>query len=362
MVDFNRWLTEVFADTQSDCIEWGPSYGGHPSLALDEQPRHNTALDSTLAFDNASTIQLLRAVCEYYMIRCNHLQTTNQDLETQQVELKAQLKEALIRAFESQQALDREREVLALQSRRLVMRPQLRSRQRLSNEHPKSLHDQITSAFTTLDTINRAPRTDTEETPIGESNEAIDSKQDCKVDEDVAECESIELGGADLDNLEESLLPGPSKNIYAEQETLQLSVVQLDSEPATSSVDMREPTSISSDSDYEQLTKLRTDQGSSDSWYRQALRTLKEARKRRFKQTSATVEPSLVSKFTVSAVCKEAKAQEFTQLVFTRDPATDGDDSMWYRKALQHLKRERTQRLSLQDRAESFNSAISIVD
>lgn len=32
MVDFNRWLLEVLADTRSEGIVWGPSYGENPGL------------------------------------------------------------------------------------------------------------------------------------------------------------------------------------------------------------------------------------------------------------------------------------------------------------------------------------------
>ncbi|RQM16633.1 hypothetical protein DD237_001275 [Peronospora effusa] len=328
------WLTEVLGDTHSKSIDWGPSYGEHSWLALEEQPRHSRTRQWTLAFDNASTIQLLRTACEYYMVRCDRLETTNASLETQQAELKARLKEALTRAFEAQQALQ----------------------QKSSDEHPLSLNQQRTSALSTLDTISKTPQKNTEETSVGESNPASDL--DSEVEDALAYYEGIELEVATFDNQHELLPSLLSDDLHEEQETFELSMGQLELDPVTSSVVMCDPIHISSDSDYEQLTKLRSDEANSGSWYRHALRILKEARKLRSK-TRATVGQPSVTKLTASAVCKEAEAQEFTQLVFT---GSDDEDSAWYRKALQHLKKERKHRLSLRDRAESFSSTISLVD
>ncbi|CAI5712259.1 unnamed protein product [Peronospora farinosa] len=334
VVDFNRWLTEVLGDTHSKNIDWGPSYGGHSWLALEEQPRHSRTRQWTLAFDNASTVQLLQTACEYYMVRCDRLETTNASLETQQAELKARLKEALTRAFEAQQALQ----------------------PKSSDEHPLSLNQQRTSALSTLDTISKTLQKNTEETSVGESNPASDL--DSEVEDALADYEDIELEVATFDNQDELLPSLPSDDIHEEQEIFELSMGQLELDPVTSSVVMCDPIHISSDSDYEQLTKLRSDEANSGSWYRHALRILKEARKLRSK-TRATVGQPSVTKLTASAVCKEAEAQEFTQLVFT---GSDDEDSAWYRKALQHLKKERKHRLSLRDRAESFSSTISLVD
>ncbi|CAI5702984.1 unnamed protein product [Peronospora effusa] len=336
VVVFNRWLTEVLGDTHSKSIDWGPSYGEHSWLALEEQPRHSRTRQWTLAFDNASTIQLLRTACEYYMVRCDRLETTNASLETQQAELKARLKEALTRAFEAQQALQ----------------------QKSSDEHPLSLNQQRTSALSTLDTISKTPQKNTEETSVGESNPASDLESDSEVEDALAYYEGIELEVATFDNQHELLPSLLSDDLHEEQETFELSMGQLELDPVTSSVVMCDPIHISSDSDYEQLTKLRSDEANSGSWYRHALRILKEARKLRSK-TRATVGQPSVTKLTASAVCKEAEAQEFTQLVFT---GSDDEDSAWYRKALQHLKKERKHRLSLRDRAESFSSTISLVD
>ncbi|CAI5725331.1 unnamed protein product [Peronospora destructor] len=274
------------------------------------------------------------------MVRCDRLETINASLEAQQVEVKARLKEALTRVFEAQQALQ----------------------QKLSDEHLLSLNQRKTTALSTLDTISKAPRKSNEETSVGGSNLVSGLEQGSEGEDALADYEDIELEVATSDNQEELPPSLPSEDIHEEQETFELSMGQLELQPAASCVVMCDPIHFSSESDYEQLTKLRSDEATyNGSWYRYALRTLKEAHKLRSK-TRATVGQPFVTKFTASAVCKEAKAQEFTQLVFSRDPASDGEDFVWYRKALQHLKKERKHRVGFRDRAESFSSTISIVD
>lgn len=367
MVDFNRWLTEVLADTHSEGIEWGPSYGETPWLALEEQQPQR---DEALAFDNASTFQLLRTACEYFMVRCDSLQQSNARLAMQLEELKTQLKEALIRAFESQHALEREREVSALQDRRLVMGVQIGdhlAQQRSHGGRPINLHQQITSAFCMLDAVSTVPREGTEEAPVDESTPTSVLGRDSnelEVDDALAN-EGVESGVATPVN-QEKLQPAlPSTNVKVLPEVFRPSKEQLDSDPASSSVFELEPLTSSDDFDYQKLTTLRSSEEKNCSWYRHALHTLKEKRKQRRKASGKAADAPPVTKFTTSAVCKEAPsldAQEFVQLVSTRNSTEDGEDSTWYRRALQHLKEERKRRVSLHNRAGSFSSTISIVD
>ncbi|KAG7391929.1 hypothetical protein PHYPSEUDO_003135 [Phytophthora pseudosyringae] len=377
MVDFNRWLTAVLEDTRAEGIEWGPSYGEKPWLALEEPQPQDDQLDDVFSVDNASTIQLLRAACEYYMTRCESLQQTNAGLATQLEEVKTQLKAALIRAFESQQALAREREVSTLQGRRLVMGVQIGDHLSQENSHgrgPTDLHQQITDAFRMLDVVRAAPREGTETAPTSEATSVSDFEPDSFAEEvedgqaeDWREPEDTEdIEGALVEQKELlAVPPGHDDMVLTEgHEVLVSSPDVVNSEP---SVGATEAISTYDGCDYEQLTKMQnSEEKSGGSWYRQALRSLKDKREQRRFLRKSRVESAkapLVTTSTTDVVDKEAPsldAPEFVQLVSIRDPAKDGDDSMWYRRALQHLNDERKRRVSDRDR-DSFSSTISIV-
>ncbi|KAF4033225.1 hypothetical protein GN244_ATG14922 [Phytophthora infestans] len=321
MVDFNRWLAEVLDDTRSEGIEWGPSYGESPWLALEEpQPQDGPYIEA-FSTDDDSTFRLLRTACEYYMTRCKGLQQTNADLTTQLDEAQVKLKEALVRAFELQQTLEREREVSMLHAERIVMGVQIGdhlSRQNSHGQCPTSLHQQITDAFRMLNTIS------------GDSVEGTETESTLVSEEEVEESHPNEPES-------EAVLQTAHVGAVARSATLD-------------------------DCDYRQLTELHAGDETSGSWYQHALRSLKEKREQR--RVSSKTESAIVTPLTAIVDLKETSSddvKEFVQLVSIRDPAEDGEDLTWYRRALQHLKDERRRRVSLQDR-DSFTSTISIVD
>ena len=66
--------------------------------------------------------------------------------------------------------------------------------------------------------------------------------------------------------------------------------------------------------------------------------------------------------FRVSPIFTDVNTKEFTQLVATRVPDEDGEDKMWYRRTLQHLKHKNQRQLIHYDRADSFCSTISSIE
>ncbi|ETK93547.1 hypothetical protein F441_03420 [Phytophthora nicotianae CJ01A1] len=339
MVDFNRWLVEVLNDTRSEGIEWGPSYGENPWLALEEPQPQDEPLVEAFTADDVSTFRLLRTACEYYMARCESLQHTNADLTTQLDQLKVKLNEALVRAFETQQTLEREREVSMLQADRIVMGVQIGdhlSRQNSHGQRPTSLQQQITEAFQMLDVISGVPveGTETESTSVSEWGPEGEGE------------------GTQANELESA----EHQTTVDTEERLHLSSRE---EGEAAQPSLAQSTATSDGYDYQHLTDLRASEDTSSSWYQHALRSLKDKREQRKPR-----EDPEASSFTADADHKEAfsdDAQEFVQLVSIRNPAEDGEDSTWYRRALQHLKDERRRRASLRDR-DSFTSTISIVD
>ncbi|CAI5729885.1 unnamed protein product [Hyaloperonospora brassicae] len=364
MVDFSRWLADVLVGRNAKGIERSPSHREDAWLTLKERHFDDRTCQGALAFNKTTTIQLLRTACEYYMARCDCLQRTNAGLVSQLAELKTQLKQTLVCAFESQHALEREREVCALQAKHLVTGAQIGDHlvlQRSRGEYPARLRQQIASTLDTPDVVNTAEQDDNEQALAGASS-SNDPKQ-----VNAVENASVgdKLGAATLDNREDALSPlsgADGNNVLSDrQETPQHSSGQQRSASATSSsVAMYEPSLSSTDLDYRQLTELRSSGEKDGRWYSHALRALKEARKHRKRRQLGEAHPMMM--FTASAVCKEANATEFTQLVSTRDPAEDGEDSTWYRRTLLHLTNERQRRLSHHNRADSFSSTISIVD
>lgn len=329
MVDFNQWLTEVLEDTRSEGIEWGPSYGENPWLALEEQPQDGQ-VGEAFTMDHASTIQLLRSACEYYMIQCESLQQSNVGLAMQVEELKHQLMDALVRVFDTQQALEREREISALQARRFVMGVQIGDHlsQEVGHEYrPEDLHQQITDAFRMLNEV-QAPHEDTETTASEASVGAFYMEGDRDIEPEVIEVV--------IDSLN---LPTEGQEPQSHVE----SVTQSDQ------------------CDYQHLTQL---QSSGGSWYQHALRSLNEKReqRRRAKPKAELSEASFVA--SSQAVYEESSfldQEEYTKLAATRDSSENGEDATWYRRALQHLKKEHQRRASFHDR-NSFTSTVSITD
>ncbi|KAG2764734.1 hypothetical protein PC129_g19536 [Phytophthora cactorum] len=370
MVDFNRWLADVLEDTHSEGIEWGPSYGENPWLALVEPQPQDDPLHESF---NAVDVRTFRAACEYYMARCEGLQETNADLTAQLEELKAKLKEALVRAFESQQTLEREREVAMLHAQRLVMGVQIGDHLSQQNSHgrlPTSLHQQITEAFQMLNMLSTAPREGTETESTSVSEWGLDAN-DVEAEESQAkepECtEDVEAAPADKEQ-RLHLSRHEEDNILLEgQEAAPFALVQTRvDDPDLPPGIVFESTAKPDGCDYQQLTELRASEETSGSWYRHALRSLKEKREQRRLQRKTRVESveAPIETFSMGIDPMKASsgdAQEFMQLVSIRDTAEDGEDSTWYRRALQHLKDERKRRVSLRDR-DSFSSTISIVD
>ncbi|GMF64981.1 unnamed protein product [Phytophthora lilii] len=371
MVDFNRWITEVLADTRFEGIEWEPSYGENPWLAL-EQPQGQPA-NAVRALDDASTVQLLRNACESYIARCDSLQQANNRLVEQLEELKAQLKEALTRAFETQQTLERERELSSLQERRLVVGVQCSdylARQSSRGDYPASVTQQIMCAVQKLDAVNNISNNDIKEIPVHDSSSLEVGKSKMEVTaasaNDFGEPKhpaNIESKVTTLDTKDEPVLPRCSDFQSNEKE------VQPPSGSADSSVTMVSSSSSSDSFDFQQLANLGTTDEKNGGWYRQALHALKERReqrrllrKRNGKDAIKSSATSTMSAETTSVEIVAHEPLEFEQLVATRDPADHGEDLTWYRRALQHLKQERKRRASFRSRAESFSSTISIVD
>ncbi|KAK1945320.1 hypothetical protein P3T76_003853 [Phytophthora citrophthora] len=334
MVDFNQWLTEILEDTHSEGIEWGPSYGENPWLALEEQPQDGQ-LSEAFAMDHGSTIQLLQSACEYYMTQCDNLLRSNIGLTTQVEALKHQLMDALVRVFDAQQALEREREMSALQARRFVMGVQIGDHLSQEGGHayrPEDLHQQITDAFRMLHEV-QSPHEDTEMT----ASEASVSDFDIDGERD-SEPEIIEVV---IDN--QNYLPNEGQ------------------EPPQPHV---EPVTQSDKCDYQHLTELQSSEESGGRWYQYALRSLKEKREQR-RSTKSKAELSEASIATSSEAVYEGSSfldqEEFVKLVATRDSTENEEDATWYRRALQHLKKERQRRVSFHDR-NSFSSTVSITE
>ncbi|OWY98944.1 hypothetical protein PHMEG_00030151 [Phytophthora megakarya] len=372
MVDFNRWLAEVLEDTHTEGIVWEPTYSDNPWLALEEQQPQNASLDEAFTRDSTTTIQLLGTACEIYMERYERLQQTNIGLAVELEQLKIQLKEALVRAFDTQQILDREREVAALQTRRLVMGVQIGEHLSQRNSHDRGqieLHQQITDAFRMLDTVN-APREVVEEMPgLGREPTSENASEQRRSDEsegasaqtnEPEHTGDVEAGSA---NQEVVILCPLTKDDTAHPDP------EVVSQSSQDHFDDSDPTPSSSDAnddrtDYSQLTQLRPREEKSGNWYQYALQTLKEKRNQRRLLRKTNAEPAeapLVARPTPSVAYDKSSsfdAQEFVKLAATRE---NGEDLTWYRRALQHLKEERTSRLSLHDR-ESFASTISTID
>ncbi|KAG6611338.1 uncharacterized protein IUM83_12672 [Phytophthora cinnamomi] len=372
MVDFNHWLLEVLADTRSEGIEWGPSYGENPWLALEQQDQQSgtSQIDEVFTLDATNTIQLLRTSREHYMTRCDSLQQTNADVTMQLEQLEIQFKEALFRAFESQQNLCRERELTALREKHLVLGVQLGAylaQQNTRIDHPIDLNQQIASAFSMLNVLSSAA------IPSGDSTSANDLEEKTSAaDIDVEPVQDREAGGTDMgasilvDQVE--LVAQSSREVEAEspqQDTVA---------PSSNDQFALDPTASSpSGCNYQQLIQLNASEEKNSSWYRQALRKLKEEREqRRFlrKPSDKATEASVVASPTLRKIDVEAasldlyKPLEFHELAAIRVPTDDAatGDSTWYHKALQQLEQERKHRASLRRRTESFSSTISIVD
>ncbi|KAL4087117.1 hypothetical protein PRIC1_013017 [Phytophthora ramorum] len=372
MVDFNRWVAEILADTRTDGIEWGPSYGEKPWLALEDQQLQNQPLEQVLRPDSADTIQLLKTACEYYMQRGDRLLQTNAGLAAQIEELKTQLQAAFTRAFEAQQALHREKELSVLQVRRHVMGVQLGdyfSR----GEDPEDFARQMQNTFRMVDAVSTVPLEGADGVTGSDSTLASGLGRDInQVEVENASVDDRRVPG-DIEDInseaatsayQEQAPPTPaSENVKVRQTEVLRSSKHLVMEPTVSSVVMA-TLSDSDDSDYQQLAQVSASEQNDGTWYRQALRSLKEKRERRRLQCNAgskTAKETGVAAATAHEATKTIllldvhNPREYEQLAATRDPAEDGEDSTWYRRALEHLKRERKLR---RNRAESFSSTI----
>ncbi|GMF24753.1 unnamed protein product [Phytophthora fragariaefolia] len=366
MVEFNRWLVEVLADTHTEGIEWGPSYGERPWLALENQQQPESyQLDEAFTLRGADTAQLLRASREHDMMRRDSLQRTNADLTEKLEQAKAQLKETLIRAFQSEQILRREKELTALREQHLVLGMQFGdylAQQKSTRGYPNDLCPQIDRAFRMLNGLRSVPTAGSNSAPVK------------GLEDDTSEVEEVDVE-PDLDHNEpegpnqENIVAKPSIVYYDElpvqQKTIEHSEAHCVSELKPSS------SANSNSCEYEQLVQLNTNDEKSGSWYRQALRKLKEQREQRrllLKSGNETAKKRAVARRTPYKVEMEAgtpehfKPLEFHDLVTTRDSTDDGAGSAWYHKTLQLLKDERMHRASLRSRAGSFSSTISIVD
>ncbi|KAI9915089.1 hypothetical protein PsorP6_008479 [Peronosclerospora sorghi] len=332
VLDCSLWMTNLFATAESECIECSLSNEEDISPAFDvQQPRDRTRL-GTPAFDNPTTIQLLKSACEFYIVRDGSLQTKNSELETQLVKLKAELKESFFRAFESQLSLERMKEVSALEARHLVSKLRVNER----------LQQQITNAFYIPDTMKKESR---EGKSVGNSNRTgeltpLSRKEEAPTTESVES--RIETSGYQKDESP----PFPSEvmqSLPQGQQAIQRPIMgPSESTSPTSSTNLQEPILNFSDSEYEQLTKLCLGEEKNDRWYRHALRMLKEVRKHKRHQKNLRAiasEPSFLAELTASAVYKEVDAQQFTLLGSARNLARDGEDSVWYPRALHHLSK-----------------------
>lgn len=228
----------------------------------------------------------------------------------------------------------------------------------ITQQDPRRGHpsQEIANAFRTLEGLSSLSF---EEAPAGDPTPANDvdedaSEADVEVD-DSSEPEDAEVTtSTSVDQAEPVVKPISGD----EQESSEQQATQL----------LKPLDSISSGRDYQQLVQLNTSEEENGSWYRQALGRLKterDQRRRLRKPSKKTTEApsSMMRKVEVEAASlKLYKPLAFKELAATRDPAHDASESTWYRKALQLLKAERKQRVSLRDRAESFSSTISIVD
>jgi hypothetical protein len=323
MVDFNRWLATVLDDTSAESIQWGPS--------LEEEQPQGHPMKELFASHDASTVELLRAACEHYMARCERLQETNADLTTQVKGLKTQLTEALARAFASRRALDREKELAALQGRRVV--------ERLKHDDGMALPEPLQN---TIAADSNGTCEITVEAIGGDSMPAA-----CDVHHGDSEEEGEEfVGGAHDQDAE-----GAGR--VSREDTLS-TLASEDEEPPLLEVFVPSKVDVDAESgvDFKQLTRLNSGKDTGGRWYRQALRSLQKGHKQHRlhrEHEKATKKASLFG------------TREFELLVATRDPSQDGEDLTWYRRALQHLKHERKTRESLR-RLESFSSTISFVE
>lgn len=132
----------------------------------------------------------------------------------------------LIRAFASQQALDRELEVLSLRARCLVMSLHLNKhtvQPKSSDEHPISLHQQVTSSFSKLNTVTKVFQTKTKDIPDGEPNQLSELERGCEVIVALSYQQHIEVVAL-LYNHNELMLPLSSEAVHNGQENFQISI------------------------------------------------------------------------------------------------------------------------------------------
>ncbi|KAG7396090.1 hypothetical protein PHYBOEH_002792 [Phytophthora boehmeriae] len=346
MVDFNRWIVEVLADTRSEGIEWEPSYGENPWLALEEQPQ-NPSLEEDLQVGDAHTLQLLKAIAEFYMVRCDSLLDANTRLAMQVDELKNQLNDAQTQAFESQQVVEHQHELLKLQVYRHLIGVQ--TGEFLAKPRPSS----AASVDVTTQTVVAVP------------SEAVQTH--CEVTEEIID-EMAPANVASASNEAEDIASETSTQPDEVGDGLSPSE---DGQELVTTASIPASTPDSSGVSFQQLTKMRTSD-QDGSWLRETLRVLQAERKQRRlargrgdqtdESSNPVSTPSNPTTTTPSLHDITPEPMEFEQLVSTRDPAQADEDSKWYRSALSHLRQERRRRSTTRSRTASLSSTITITD
>lgn len=333
LLELNLWLAEVLETSQCESIE--QRHNRFSWLPLEEQHVQDRLLDGAFAADNMSTPELLKMACEFYMTRCDSLQHTNSDLGARVEQLKEEVKEALVRAFEMQQTLEQKRDGSTIQSRKCVVGVEKGDQVLQSSLHNQILlnsYQQIPDASLRLNVVSTLLQSRT-----------IPPASDVAAVSDVGSIEVVdeEDGGT----LEED---GISNFFHSD-------------ESGVDSILKRE------DGDCQKLVALQLSNERIGRWSHQALPSLKAQREHCRLLRNGRTQPAkkpLEHFSSIRVVCMEDPsydAQEFLKLVSFREVVEDCEDLTWYRRALQHLKNERMHRASFRDR-DSLASTISIVD
>ncbi|RLN92994.1 hypothetical protein BBJ28_00024668, partial [Nothophytophthora sp. Chile5] len=379
MASFNEWVVDVLSTSQPESIGWGTSHGAGRWLIVDEQPQDPT-LEEVLAINDEHTIQLLKAVCEYYMARCDGLAQANGDLARQVGHLQSRMEEALARAFEMRQVAEREQELSGLRRQHLVAEPAFATNRSIS---PGEAHDPTRELLELA--LGFPPQvadvdrfTDGEHAEQAEEYGSASDSDDAGYgelagDEPVSDGESEPGEDADLDvenvvEEEELRAPSPVEHAIVAREDAQ-SEATLSTEEQFPAA----PSDINGGISYRQLTLMSTDTVEAGGWHRQALRFLTAERERRRLMRSSAGSQTPLSPPEVSNMASTALAMAsplevspaplgFPQLAAVRDPGQDDQDPRWYRSALHFLNQEREHRLCDRRRNGSSSSTITIAD
>lgn len=334
-VDSSRWLAGLLKDVRYESIRSEPFASGNSSLATDMPSLEGVRLSEAFTAEDISSSHSLETACKNYMDRCKSLEHANVSLAKQVEELREQLKVARVDVFQTQQTP--EQDVTMLQARNDDHLGRIHEfLENLNDRHPSKFLESVSAECGPHATMINNPREGLATAPTGKKSSPNESFRENE--EDVNEVDEL-VNRSEPARLERQ----QSTQHSMDRQYSRCSLIPVSSVTATSKYE---------DCDYQQLTKLRSSEEQSDNWYRHALRSLNGKRKQRGYEHNLKAQSAdklgLVAT-TPHAAWKEAPFDDDQEFVRLLSVAKDGDDSTWYRQALQHLKNERKDRASLGD-------------